>query len=170
VLFDGGNDTPLLLDELELDELLELLLLEEDDDEDELVVEPDDELSEEAQVSQDPASHASELESDSEAGEATESGDESREDELVVGEPGSDADTGSSDEDGQRSDADSDEASPETSINAYELIGSTEDQATEAETDAATLKAVLEAIGDQLIGQQPEGDGHVQREWNLLGV
>ncbi len=34
----------------------------------------------------------------------------------------------------------------ETSINAYELIGSTEDQATEAETDAATLKAVLEAI------------------------
>ena len=33
-----------------------------------------------------------------------------------------------------------------TSISAYELIGSTEDQATEAETDAATLKAVLEAI------------------------
>jgi segregation and condensation protein B len=34
----------------------------------------------------------------------------------------------------------------EASINAYELIGSTEAQATEAETDAATLKAVLEAI------------------------
>ena len=34
----------------------------------------------------------------------------------------------------------------ETSINAFELLGSTEDQATEAETDAATLKAVLEAI------------------------
>jgi segregation and condensation protein B len=34
----------------------------------------------------------------------------------------------------------------EASINAFELIGSTEDQATAAETDAATLKAVLEAI------------------------
>ena len=39
-----------------------------------------------------------------------------------------------------------DDPDAETSINAYELIGSTEDQATEAETDAATLKAVLEAI------------------------
>ena len=39
-----------------------------------------------------------------------------------------------------------DELSSETSINAFELIGSTEAQATEAETDAATLKAVLEAI------------------------
>lgn len=38
------------------------------------------------------------------------------------------------------------DSSAETSINAYELLGSTEDQATEAETDAATLKAVLEAI------------------------
>jgi segregation and condensation protein B len=37
-------------------------------------------------------------------------------------------------------------STPEASINAYELIGSTEDQATAAETDAATLKAVLEAI------------------------
>jgi segregation and condensation protein B len=55
-------------------------------------------------------------------------------------------------------DPDADEDSPETSapddetvigeasINAFELIGSTEEQATEAETDAATLKAVLEAI------------------------
>ncbi len=39
-----------------------------------------------------------------------------------------------------------DDSGTETSINAFELIGSTEDQATEAETDAATLKAVLEAI------------------------
>ena len=39
-----------------------------------------------------------------------------------------------------------DDPDAETSINAFELLGSTEDQATEAETDAATLKAVLEAI------------------------
>jgi segregation and condensation protein B len=56
----------------------------------------------------------------------------------------SDAEDGSDSDDGF--DLQADESSPETSINAYELIGSTEDQATEADTDAATLKAVLEAI------------------------
>ncbi len=49
-------------------------------------------------------------------------------------------------EDGSEADSESSEPSPETSISAFELIGSTEEQATAAETDAATLKAVLEAI------------------------
>jgi segregation and condensation protein B len=57
---------------------------------------------------------------------------------------GSDSESGSDSDGGF--DLQADESSPETSIGAYELIGSTEDQATEAETDAATLKAVLEAI------------------------
>jgi segregation and condensation protein B len=56
----------------------------------------------------------------------------------------SDSEGGADSDDGF--DLQADESSPETSINAYELIGSTEDQATEADTDAATLKAVLEAI------------------------
>lgn len=51
--------------------------------------------------------------------------------------PGLDQDA---DQDGQEASID------EASINAFELIGSTEDQATAAETDAATLKAVLEAV------------------------
>jgi segregation and condensation protein B len=48
--------------------------------------------------------------------------------------------------DGRGADTEAEEASAETSISAFELIGSTEAQATAAETDAATLKAVLEAI------------------------
>jgi len=56
----------------------------------------------------------------------------------------SDSESGSDSDGGF--DLQADESSPETSIGFYELIGSTEDQATEAETDAATLKAVLEAI------------------------
>lgn len=50
------------------------------------------------------------------------------------------------DEHDSDADAEPHDRSSDTSINAFELIGSTEDQATEAETDAATLKAVLEAI------------------------
>ena len=56
---------------------------------------------------------------------------------------GPDAEGGSDSDDGFELQADESSA---TSISAYELIGSTEDQATEAETDASTLKAVLEAI------------------------
>jgi segregation and condensation protein B len=50
------------------------------------------------------------------------------------------------DDPGSGPDEEAHDATSDTSINAFELIGSTEDQATEAETDAATLKAVLEAI------------------------
>jgi segregation and condensation protein B len=68
-------------------------------------------------------------------------------DDQLAGDPG-----GEPDEDGVREETSTPESSAdetviaEASINAFELIGSTEDQATAAETDAATLKAVLEAI------------------------
>jgi segregation and condensation protein B len=60
------------------------------------------------------------------------------------GEPAGDAPL--ADDHDSESEAEPHDPSSDTSISAFELIGSTEDQATEAETDAATLKAVLEAI------------------------
>lgn len=72
--------------------------------------------------------------SNSELIETAESGDEPAEGAPLADDPGS------------GSDAEPHDSSSDTSINAFELIGSTEDQATEAEADAATLKAVLEAI------------------------
>ena len=71
-----------------------------------------------------------------------EAGSAEPDDELL--EDSTQPDSGGSDSVGDF-DLQADESSA-TSISAYELIGSTEDQATEAETDAATLKAVLEAI------------------------
>ena len=88
------------------------------------------EVAEQAADSQEPADEG-EPDSEAEVEEHAESEVESGDDASLPDGGGSDAE---------------DEASPDTSISAFELIGSTEDQATEAETDAATLKAVLEAI------------------------
>ncbi len=89
-----------------------------------VVADPDDEILEDADV---PAESEDELAEDAP---------------LPQGNVDADAD---SDSDGGSDPALAEEQA-QTSINAFELIGSTGDQATEAETDAATLKAVLEAI------------------------
>jgi segregation and condensation protein B len=90
--------------------------------------EPDDELLEDAQGTEGDGAGSPE------AGETAEADQEPTEDTEDAPLP---------DGRGSVSDGDSD---TETSISAFELMGSTEEQATEAETDAATLKAVLEAI------------------------
>jgi segregation and condensation protein B len=99
--------------------------------------EPDDELLEETTQPDGGISDTDDVES-------LDAGQERTEDAPLPDGRGSDSE-GGSDADGSF-DLQADESSSETSINAYELIGSTEDRATEADTDAATLKAVLEAI------------------------
>jgi segregation and condensation protein B len=84
--------------------------------------------------------------------------DEELVDDALVAEDGSDSETDETAEDAQEltedaplpdgrgSVSDGQDSETQESISEFELLGVTEDQATEAETDAATLKAVLEAI------------------------